>query len=132
MVEIGERAGAIMAKTEDTHEPPPPLSAGFGSKVQMAARGIASLFHGRKPGEEPAEMASSCDIISADTKRERRVPPGQVKTKRWPVLHAGPTPEIDLAAWSFSLTGLVESPKPGRGMSSARCPRPACSPTCIA
>jgi len=33
----------------------------------------------------------------------RRVPPGQHLTGDFPVLSAGPTPDIDLAAWSFSL-----------------------------
>jgi DMSO/TMAO reductase YedYZ molybdopterin-dependent catalytic subunit len=32
-----------------------------------------------------------------------RVPPGQHLTADFPVLSAGPTPEADLAAWSFSL-----------------------------
>jgi len=28
-------------------------------------------------------------IISEDTKKENRIPPGQHETKSWPVLHAG-------------------------------------------
>ncbi len=37
-----------------------------------------------------------------------RLPPGQVITEKWPVLTAGPNPRIDLAAWRFRLSGLIE------------------------
>ena len=36
-----------------------------------------------------------------------RVPPGQYVTDRFPVLHAGVVPEVDLAAWDFTVGGLV-------------------------
>lgn len=36
-----------------------------------------------------------------------RVPPGQYVTDRFPVLHAGSTPRIDLATWDFTVEGLV-------------------------
>lgn len=39
-----------------------------------------------------------------------RVPPGQVVTQKWPVLHAGGVPRIDLATWDFRVFGLVERP----------------------
>ena len=39
-----------------------------------------------------------------------RVPPGQYVTERFPVLHAGVTPTIDLDAWDFSIEGLVLNP----------------------
>ena len=47
-------------------------------------------------------------IISDDTRRPNRIPPGQYLTNTWPVLHAGSVPEIDLAAWRLELFGLVE------------------------
>jgi DMSO/TMAO reductase YedYZ molybdopterin-dependent catalytic subunit len=37
-----------------------------------------------------------------------RLPPGQYLTEKWPVLHAGSVPTIDLATWDFSVTGEVE------------------------
>jgi DMSO/TMAO reductase YedYZ molybdopterin-dependent catalytic subunit len=37
-----------------------------------------------------------------------RLPPGQYMTKKWPVLHAGQVPKVDLAAWSFRVFGEVE------------------------
>src|SRR5918997_3591444 len=49
-------------------------------------------------------------IISPDTRREKRIPPGQSRTKKWPVLDAHGTPDIDLATWSFEIEGLVEKP----------------------
>ncbi len=36
-----------------------------------------------------------------------RVPPGQYVTDRFPVLHAGVVPDIDLATWDFKIMGLV-------------------------
>ncbi len=47
-------------------------------------------------------------IISADTKRENRVPPGQRLVKTWPVLHAGKVPAFDEDGWRFRIFGLVE------------------------
>ena len=39
-----------------------------------------------------------------------RLPPGQVLTKKWPVLHYSHVPHIDTATWRFDITGLVEQP----------------------
>ena len=36
-----------------------------------------------------------------------RVPPGQYLTDRFPVLHAGVVPDVDLARWDFTVAGLV-------------------------
>ncbi len=49
-------------------------------------------------------------IISPDTRRARRVPPGQSRTKKWPVLDAFGPPQIDLADWELRLGGLVAQP----------------------
>ena len=55
-------------------------------------------------------MRENPDIISTDTSRDQRIPPGQFETKKWPVLHAGSTPRVDLESWSLSFAGLVEEP----------------------
>jgi DMSO/TMAO reductase YedYZ molybdopterin-dependent catalytic subunit len=47
-------------------------------------------------------------IISPDTKRDDRVPPGQWLTDKFPVLHYGNVPRIDISKWRFTITGLVE------------------------
>lgn len=39
-----------------------------------------------------------------------RVPPGQYVTDRFPVLHAGVTPRVDLSKWDFRIDGLVAEP----------------------
>jgi DMSO/TMAO reductase YedYZ molybdopterin-dependent catalytic subunit len=39
-----------------------------------------------------------------------RVPPGQSVTEKWPVLHYGSVPRVDLARWRFRIFGLVETP----------------------
>ena len=37
-----------------------------------------------------------------------RLPPGQVRTQKWPVLTYGETPRVDLGTWTFRCFGLVE------------------------
>lgn len=39
-----------------------------------------------------------------------RIPPGQYATEKWPVLHYGSVPRVDLATWDFRIFGLVETP----------------------
>jgi DMSO/TMAO reductase YedYZ molybdopterin-dependent catalytic subunit len=46
-------------------------------------------------------------VISPDTRRSQRVPPGQSRTRKWPVLDASGPPPIDLAQWRFRIAGLV-------------------------
>jgi len=38
-----------------------------------------------------------------------RLPPGQYLTEKWPVLHAGQVPNVDLAAWDLRVFGEVEN-----------------------
>lgn len=52
-----------------------------------------------------------------DRKREEdrlqkanRLPPGQVITEKFPVLHYGPVPAVDLMTWNFKVWGEVEKP----------------------
>jgi len=49
-------------------------------------------------------------IVSPDTRRANRVPPGQKSTAKWPVLDASGPPRIDVANWHFRLGGLVNNP----------------------
>ncbi len=39
-----------------------------------------------------------------------RVPPGQYLTEKFPVLHYGSVPKVDLATWDFRVYGEVDSP----------------------
>lgn len=57
----------------------------------------------------PADVLEGV-IISPDTRRENRMPPGQARTRKWPVLDAYGPPEIDLDEWKLSIEGLVENP----------------------
>jgi DMSO/TMAO reductase YedYZ molybdopterin-dependent catalytic subunit len=47
-------------------------------------------------------------IISPDTLKPNRIPPGQHLTDKWPVLHYGKVHIIETAKWTFSVKGLVE------------------------
>ena len=55
----------------------------------MTTRG----FTGRRPSDETA----------------RRLPPGQYREEGFPVLAKGPTPHVDLATWSFTIS---DGPRP--------------------
>jgi DMSO/TMAO reductase YedYZ molybdopterin-dependent catalytic subunit len=39
-----------------------------------------------------------------------RLPPGQYLTEKWPVLHAGEVPHVDVATWTLTVSGEVEEP----------------------
>jgi len=63
--------------------------------------------------DTPSAPSSRPRIISADTLRgspAQRTPPGQVLTKKWPVLHYGSVPKVDprSADWRLKVFGLVE------------------------
>jgi DMSO/TMAO reductase YedYZ molybdopterin-dependent catalytic subunit len=48
---------------------------------------------------------------AADPEIRKRIPPGQVLTEKFPVLHFGRTPEYpDLSAWDLRVFGEVEMP----------------------
>ncbi len=58
--------------------------------------------------EPPSPQGLPPDVIvSPDTRRAQRIPPGQSRTRKWPVLDASGPPQIDLAKWRFRLGGLV-------------------------
>ncbi len=59
--------------------------------------------------QSPREHASDV-IISPDTTREQRIPPGQSRTRKWPVLHASDVPDIPREKWTLEIGGLVEQP----------------------
>jgi DMSO/TMAO reductase YedYZ molybdopterin-dependent catalytic subunit len=47
-------------------------------------------------------------IISPDTLRQNRLPPGQQLTDKWPVLHHGNVHHVKPQDWSLKIHGLVE------------------------
>jgi DMSO/TMAO reductase YedYZ molybdopterin-dependent catalytic subunit len=49
-------------------------------------------------------------IISPDTRRQERIPPGQSRTRKWPVLDAYGPPSINTERWQLEIGGLVEHP----------------------
>ena len=87
-------------------------SAGWMSLTRIAARAMSS-FLTPTPGPAPIEPDGDGlpQIVSPDTVRPERIPRGQARTTRWPVLHAGSTPKLDLARWDLAFFGAVESPK---------------------
>ncbi len=45
-----------------------------------------------------------------DPEVARRIPPGQYKTDKFPVLHYGSVPRTDLGKWDFRVFGAVDAP----------------------
>src|SRR5437762_4406187 len=75
---------------------------------------LNSLFQDpkyRTSDPRPADQIEDPEIIiSADTRRDKRLPQGQSRTKKWPVLDAHGTPDVNLETWKFEVDGLVENP----------------------
>jgi DMSO/TMAO reductase YedYZ molybdopterin-dependent catalytic subunit len=76
---------------------------------------IGSLFKDPKYQAQDPRKADEIEgqdvIISPNTRLPNRIPPGQTRTRKWPVLDAHGTPDIDLTTWSFEVSGLVERPQ---------------------
>lgn len=62
--------------------------------------------------DEPpiAENLPEGVIVSRDALRDERLPPGQVRTRKWPVLDASGTPRVDLSRWRLTIDGLTDRP----------------------
>jgi DMSO/TMAO reductase YedYZ molybdopterin-dependent catalytic subunit len=56
---------------------------------------VSRGFRGRRRADAPAG----------------RVPPGQYLTNDFPVLSAGPTPDVPLDRWRFTITGEIDEPR---------------------
>jgi DMSO/TMAO reductase YedYZ molybdopterin-dependent catalytic subunit len=81
---------------------------------------LNSLIHDPKyqtvDPRKPEEIEDPEIIISPDTRREKRMPPGQSRTKKWPVLDAHGTPDIDLRFWEeggYHMRGVPWGPDDG-------------------
>lgn len=57
----------------------------------------------------PPETNAGDIIVSEDTHRDNRIPPGQSRTRKWPVLHATTVPEVTTETWSLRIFGLVDN-----------------------
>jgi DMSO/TMAO reductase YedYZ molybdopterin-dependent catalytic subunit len=79
----------------------PPLAAGTGRATDRKYQ----------PGNAPEAASQPPGIlISSDTERSVRLPPGQTRTRKWPVLDAFGTPRFDPDQWRLQVFGLVERP----------------------
>jgi len=54
------------------------------------------------------ETQDNSTIISPDTRRVNRLPPGQRLTSKWPLEHYGPVYRTDPSKWKLRLFGEVE------------------------
>jgi DMSO/TMAO reductase YedYZ molybdopterin-dependent catalytic subunit len=58
----------------------------------------------------PLFRSKAEDKVRAAGYDPARLPPGQYLTEKWPVLHAGDVPNVDLGTWDFKVWGEVEEP----------------------
>ena len=58
----------------------------------------------------PLFRSKAEDKVRAAGYDPARLPPGQYLTDKWPVLHAGEVPVVDLATWTLTVSGEVEEP----------------------
>ena len=56
----------------------------------------------------PLFRSKAEDKVRAAGYDPARLPPGQYLTEKWPVLHAGDVPHVDLATWRLRVFGEVE------------------------
>jgi DMSO/TMAO reductase YedYZ molybdopterin-dependent catalytic subunit len=56
----------------------------------------------------PLFRSKAEDKVRAAGYDPARLPPGQYLTEKWPVLHAGDIPSVDLATWRLRIFGLVD------------------------
>jgi DMSO/TMAO reductase YedYZ molybdopterin-dependent catalytic subunit len=61
-------------------------------------------------GKVPPKSPAVRRVMDDHEKFGDRLPPGQIRTEKWPVLQYGRVPRIDLRKWRFTLSGLVEEP----------------------
>jgi DMSO/TMAO reductase YedYZ molybdopterin-dependent catalytic subunit len=57
----------------------------------------------------PLFRSKAEDKVRAAGYDPARLPPGQYLTEKWPVLHAGEVPKVDLATWDLRVWGEVEN-----------------------
>jgi DMSO/TMAO reductase YedYZ molybdopterin-dependent catalytic subunit len=58
----------------------------------------------------PLFRSKAEDKVRAAGYDPARLPPGQYLTEKWPVLHAGDVPDVDIATWTLAVSGEVEEP----------------------
>ena len=73
-----------------------------------ACERISSAAH--RFEERPAHVRTTLRHPRPDPAIAERIPPGQYKTDKFPVLHYGSVPHIDLATWDFKVWGEVDAP----------------------
>ena len=63
------------------------------------------------PAKDPRPMFERLfGNTAVDPAIAERIPPGQYRTEKFPVLHYGSVPHVDLATWDFRVFGEVDAP----------------------
>ena len=87
-------------------------SGALGGDPGRGGDGMRSAF-GYELGHRTEPVLRRLGAVEPDrreTPTRQRLPPGQIVTRKWPVLHYGIVPTVDLRTWRFEITGAVERP----------------------
>lgn len=79
------------------------------ARIKRKSQPVFEMDQSKTQGEEvprPDNLPADV-VISPDTRRPTRLPPGQSRTKKWPILDASGPPPTDLGTWRFRIGGLV-------------------------
>src|SRR5207247_642103 len=112
---------AFAVRSSASHESPATTSFETSRCSRSAASGPATRTYerGRRTGARVTVCTPPRLEAVFRSRAERKVeeagydparlPPGQYLTEKWPVLHAGSVPDVDLATWTFRVFGEVEN-----------------------
>ena len=75
----------------------------------LRERMIARKIERARAGRAEAETGQPGDHVTAGPSPARRLPPGQTRTHKWPVLDLGPQPVIVPESWKFTVGGAVRN-----------------------
>ena len=84
------------------------LYFGRERSTSMTANQDASKYQAGDP-PSPEDVAEGV-VIRLDTQRENRIPPGQIRTSKWPVLQYAQVVDVSVDVWRLEVGDLVERP----------------------
>jgi DMSO/TMAO reductase YedYZ molybdopterin-dependent catalytic subunit len=75
--------------------------------IRAAALALAPVARTKDPRSMFERLFGN---TATDPAIAERIPPGQYRTEKFPVLHYGSVPRVDLATWDFRVFGEVDAP----------------------
>ena len=110
------------------------VRAGVAPVYAQADRSSSTVMSRRKVGHSPPPRSGTLPSVATPVPYRspcprgwawtpRAIPPGQYYTDKWPVLHAGSVPRVDLATWTAGVRGGRERELTSAGGAAGAGPR---------